>query len=85
MRPSVFDGRENAVSALKRLVSLLNLCHYSNRDTKDATPMTIYAALKARLGRTPTSAELRADVDRIKTTALVELATKGKLRHQRRR
>lgn len=39
--------------------------------------MTIYAALKARLGRTPTSAELRADVDRIKTTALVELATKG--------
>jgi hypothetical protein len=47
MRPSVFDGRENAVSALKRLVSLLNLCHYSNRDTKDATPMTIYAQSQA--------------------------------------
>jgi hypothetical protein len=47
--------------------------------------MTIYAALKAKLGREPTSAELRADVERIKTEALIQCATDGKLRHQRRR
>ena len=46
--------------------------------------MTIYEALKTKLGRTPTSAELKADVQRIKTGALVEAATNGKLRHQRR-
>jgi hypothetical protein len=47
--------------------------------------MTIYAALKAKLGREPTSAELRADVERIKTEALIQCATDGKLRYQRRR
>jgi hypothetical protein len=47
--------------------------------------MTIYAALKMRLGREPTNAELRAEVQRIKTEALVETAMKGKLSHQRRR
>lgn len=46
---------------------------------------TIYEALRAKLGREPTSAELKADVDRIKREALVEAAQKGKLRHQRRR
>jgi hypothetical protein len=47
--------------------------------------MTIYSALEAKLGRRPTSSELRAEVDRIKTEALIQCATDGKLRHQRRR
>lgn len=46
---------------------------------------TIYEALKAKLGREPTNAELKADVQRIKTEALVEMADKGKLAHQRGR
>jgi hypothetical protein len=45
--------------------------------------LTIYAALVLKLGRTPTNAEVRADVERIKTAALVELANNGKLRFQR--
>lgn len=44
---------------------------------------TIYEALAAKLGRTPTNAELKADVQRIKTEVLVSLAGKGKLRFQR--
>ena len=44
---------------------------------------TIYEALAEKLGRTPTNAELKADVERIKTEALIELAGKGKLRFQR--
>lgn len=46
---------------------------------------TIYEALHGKLGRKPTSAELKADVDRIKHEALVELAEKGKLPFQRGR
>jgi len=45
---------------------------------------TIYEALAAKLGRTPTLAELKADVARIKSEAIQELAAKGKLRFQRR-
>lgn len=45
---------------------------------------TIYEALAAKLGRVPTDAELKADVERIKTEALQEMASKGKLRWQRR-
>ena len=45
---------------------------------------TIYEALKERLGREPTNAELCAEVQRIKTEALVEVAAKGGLPHQRR-
>lgn len=44
---------------------------------------TIYEALVRKLGRTPTNEELRADVDRIKQEALVDLAGKGKLKFQR--
>lgn len=44
---------------------------------------TIYEALAEKLGRTPTNAELKADVNRIKQEALVDLAGKGKLRFQR--
>jgi hypothetical protein len=46
---------------------------------------TIYEALAAKLGRTPTNAELKADVERIKREAYEELARAGKLPHQRRR
>lgn len=46
---------------------------------------TIYEALYEKLGRAPTNAELKADVERIKTEALVEAAGKGKLKHQRGR
>ncbi len=45
---------------------------------------TIYEALAAKLGRTPTNAELKAEVQRIKTEAYVETAQRGKLRHQKR-
>lgn len=45
---------------------------------------TIYQALCTRLGRTPTDAELKADVERIKTEALIEMADKGKLAFQRK-
>lgn len=45
---------------------------------------TIYEALKMKLGREPTNAELRADVERIKEEGLIEIASKGKLRHQRK-
>ena len=47
--------------------------------------MTIYEALKAKLGREPTNAELRAEVQRIKEAVFVEAAGRGKLPHQRRK
>ncbi len=47
--------------------------------------MTIYAALKTKLNREPTNAELKAEIARIKESALIDVATKGKLAHQRRR
>jgi hypothetical protein len=46
---------------------------------------TIYEALKLKLNREPTHAELCEDVERILTEGLVERATAGKLRHQRKR
>lgn len=46
---------------------------------------TIYEALKAKLGREPTNAELKADVRRIMAESLVERAEQGKLAHQRKR
>lgn len=47
--------------------------------------MTIYEALKSKLGREPRHAELVADVKRILEEGLVERAAKGKLAHQRKR
>jgi hypothetical protein len=47
--------------------------------------MTIYEALKVKLGREPTNAELKADVQRIKEDGLVEMAEAGKMQHQRKR
>lgn len=46
---------------------------------------TIYDALKAKLGRTPTHAELKTEVKRILAEQLIESAEAGKLAHQRRR
>lgn len=50
-----------------------------------APRVTIYDALRARIGREPTSAEIKAEVQRIKTEALIDAATAGRLPHQRRR
>lgn len=53
--------------------------------TRDARDATIYEKLREKLGREPTGAELRAEVARIKEEGLVEMAEKGKLKHQRGR
>ena len=45
---------------------------------------TIYEALREKLGREPTNAEIKADVERIKAAALVETAERGRLPHQRK-
>lgn len=47
--------------------------------------MTIYEALKAKLGREPTDAELNDEVHRIKQDGLIEMAGAGKLGFQRKR
>lgn len=46
---------------------------------------TIYWALVEKLGRHPTNAEIKADVQRILDESLQERAARGKLAHQRRR
>lgn len=46
---------------------------------------TIYEALKEKLGREPTHAELKADVKRILEDGLRERAEAGKLAYQRGR
>lgn len=46
---------------------------------------TIYEALRTKLGREPSHAELCAEVKRILAEVTVERAQQGKLRHQRRR
>jgi hypothetical protein len=45
---------------------------------------TIYEALATKLGRNPTSAELKADFNRILADGLIEMAQAGKLPHQRK-
>lgn len=47
--------------------------------------MTIYEALRAKLGREPTHAEIEADVKRILADGLREMAERGQLSHQRKR
>ena len=43
---------------------------------------TIYEALKTKLNREPSNAELKADVNRILDDGLIEMAMQGKLTHQ---
>jgi len=45
---------------------------------------TIYEALRAKLGREPTNAELKVEVRRILDEGFQELANKGKLPRQRK-
>ena len=45
---------------------------------------TIYETLKTRLGREPSNIELKAEVNRILSDGMIELAGKGKLSHQRK-
>ena len=46
---------------------------------------TIYEALRTKLGREPTEAELIADVKRILAESTIERAMDGKLPHQLRK
>lgn len=46
---------------------------------------TIYQALRAKLGREPTHAELRDDVRRILQEITIDRAEQGKLAHQRKK
>ncbi len=46
---------------------------------------TIYEALRAKLGREPTHAELCNDVKRILAEGVQEMAARGKLTHQKKR
>lgn len=48
-------------------------------------PNTIWNVLARKLGREPTNAEARAEVQRILDETLIDRAGKGKLRHQRGR
>jgi hypothetical protein len=52
---------------------------------RNDNPNTIHNRLKARLGREPTHAELKAEVSRILSDATRGLAEQGKLPYQRRR
>ena len=51
----------------------------------EATHMTIYEALSRKLGRKPTNAELKDEVQRIKQEGYALAATSGKLPFQRKR
>jgi hypothetical protein len=52
---------------------------------KPGRPPTIWQALADKLGREPTNAELKAEVQRILSEGAQELAAAGKLKHQRKR
>lgn len=47
-------------------------------------PDTIWNKLAAKLGRQPTNAEAKAEVDRILTDVMIQRANKGKLSWQRK-
>jgi hypothetical protein len=52
---------------------------------RNSNPNTIWNKLAAKLGREPTHAEACAEVRRIKQSATADLASQGKLSHQRGR
>lgn len=47
-------------------------------------PNTIYGKLKAKLGREPSNKELKEEIHRILSEAAIDMASKGKLPHQRK-
>lgn len=51
----------------------------------NANPNTIWGRLAARLGREPTHAEAADEVRRIRADVMIDLASAGRLPHQRRR
>lgn len=63
---------------------LLAMDAYAKHTGTFANP-SIYEALKQKLGREPSNAELKAEISRIKTEGLTQAASQGKLPHQRRR
>lgn len=96
--PKQWDAKEKLLHRAKYLRDLASHGMSVRKFTKEADKLeaeaarmqnpgklTIYQALVYKLGRVPTNAELKADVDRIKREAYVEAAGKGKLRHQRGR
>jgi hypothetical protein len=52
---------------------------------RNDNPNTIWNVLARKLGREPTNAEVKAELDRITSEVMIDMAGKGKLRHQRRR
>jgi hypothetical protein len=48
-------------------------------------PDTIWNKLAVKLGREPTDAEARSEVERILSESLADRASRGKLAHQRKR
>jgi hypothetical protein len=52
---------------------------------RNDNPNTIWNRLAAKLGREPTHAEAKAEVERIMRDVTIDLASQGKLRHQRGR
>jgi hypothetical protein len=52
---------------------------------RNDNPDTIWNVLRKQLGREPTNVEAAAEVQRIMSETTVDLATAGKLRHQRGR
>lgn len=50
----------------------------------NANPGTIWAKLAQRLGREPTSTEVKAEMQRISNEGLIERAAVSKLKHQRK-
>jgi hypothetical protein len=72
-----------------KVASILEAKGYVTKKRRRKNPLqkklTIYEALRRKLGREPTHAELKADVKRILHEGWIERAGKGKLAHQRRR
>ena len=52
---------------------------------RNDNPNTIWNVLRKRLGREPTKAEVLADLQRISDEVRIDMASKGKLPHQRGR
>lgn len=52
---------------------------------RNGNPNTIWNVLARKLGREPTNAEAITELNRIRDEAMVDMATAGKLPHQRGR